>query len=398
MVPYGPFRFLSATWFGRGRFLESWSTVPDGDTKTTWFQGLGFIYDSGSLSAGALTISRNYHQNNGPLPAFSHLAGAILPSGQAGLNYFNSTSFSLFGISTQQLPAPRALDENTLINLAFFKFNNGRFFTNAEYSWANINTTFPSNVPANFAPAPGPAPVYTEAYHFFSEFGLFSGPAKLSLMFAQASGPVLNNRNPTKVYAAYPVNYQALEPYEFLMFNTYGGGNSGGWNATDITFVSDDHGMLSDGYCFAGRLDYAMAANLNVYGTYIWAHRLERAGFFNGQVIDTGDGFQDKFGFGSGFGVRVPPGTFLNQYGGSTKYLPGWIRRLGGKRRDRLEALGRLDLQNPLFLLETGSGFDYAYQAWGWGTAFSVTGPTDGVIVRDRSAINALQFSVLAEF
>ena len=34
----------------------------------------------------------------------------------------------------------------------------------------------------------------------------------------------------TKVYRSWAMNYQAMEPYEFLMFNTYGGGNNGGWS------------------------------------------------------------------------------------------------------------------------------------------------------------------------
>ena len=39
VVPYGPFRLLAAFWLGRGRFLESWNTVPDNDTKPNIFQG-----------------------------------------------------------------------------------------------------------------------------------------------------------------------------------------------------------------------------------------------------------------------------------------------------------------------------------------------------------------------
>lgn len=397
VVPYGPFRFISATWFGRGRFLESWNTVPDGDTKTTWFEGLGLTYDSGGLSLGSLTILRNYHQNVGALPVVANADWVSLPRGLLGVNYYNSTSSSLFGIGSSQVPESQpALDETTLISVAYFKFNNGRFFANAEYSWANLNTTFPANVPPSTMGTPGPSPVYVEAYHVFSEAGIIGGPAKLSLMFAQASGPVLNNPNPTKVYGAYPINYQAMEPYEFLMFNTYGGGNSGGWNATDVTFVSDDHGMLSDGYCYAGRLDYAVAANLNVYGSYIWAHRLERAGFFNGQVIDTGHGSQSWNSFGGS--TRVPAGTFLNQYGGTTPYCPdgflGWEANVGTdwKLLEGLTFMARYSYWKP------GQWFDYAYQAWGWGTVFGVAGPTDGVVVRDRSAINAFQLSVLAAF
>ncbi len=151
--------------------------------------------------------------------------------------------------------------------------------------------------------------MHVEAYHFFSEFGGYAGPAKLSLLYALSSGPVLNNPNHTKIYGAYPINYQAMEPYEFLMFNTFAGGNNGGWNSTDVTFVSDEHGMMSDAYAYAARLDYAVASNLNVYGSYIWAHRLERAGFLNGLIRDTGNGTQFAY-------QDIFPGTFLQYTAG----------------------------------------------------------------------------------
>jgi hypothetical protein len=382
VVPYGPFRVLAAFWLGRGiPPWESWSTVPDNDTKPNIFQGYALTYDSGELSAGALWIWRQYHQQRGALPivSFANIGFNPFPGGNT-IRYYNMPNN--VPLATSATPS---MDQNLLVNLLFFKFNNGRFFANAEYSWANVDIHFPTPVLTGL---PGVAPVHVEANHFFSELGLYAGPAKLSLMYALASGPVLNGTNPTKSYFSFPINYQAMEPYEFLMFNTYAGGNSGGWTSSDLTFVSDEHGMMSDGYAFAGRLDYAVASNLNAYGSYIWAHRLERAGFLNGQVWDTGNGSQ--------FVRGVLPGTpFLAQYGGLTPYVPdgyiGWEANVGVD----WQLLEGLTFKTRYSYWQPGDWFAYAYQAWG---RFPGGVATDGVIVKDRSPINAFQVSILANF
>jgi hypothetical protein len=295
VVPYGPFRFLYAIWLGRSRGAESWDVDVDGTQKNDFFQGFIMTYESGNINVGGGTILRNYHGNN-----------------------------------TAQGTNRR--DDNTLINLVYFKFNNGRFFANAEYAWINVDRYRwgPGNTnlvdadgdgvldPGTAGRGSGSQTIYLEAYHFFAEAGFLSGPMKFSAMAAMASGPVLNNQNRVrnfnggnlgnanpgdngapvplpavargnpKIYTPWSVNYQALEPYEYLMFNVYGGGNNGGWNALDITFVAEDHGMMSDAYAFAGRVDYALAANLNIWASGIWAHRLEAAGTYFGQYTSDG--------------------------------------------------------------------------------------------------------------
>jgi len=358
VIPYGPFRFLHGWWLARGRFLESWQTVPDGDTKNDFFQGIIATYDMGSFSAGAAAIFRMDHRGVGGLPV-------------AAYGGFNA------GAAAQQ-----ARDDNTFIGMAFLKYFNGKFFANAEYAWVSLDR----HIPAGPGGTPGAPPVYVEAYHWFSELGVVSGPAKVGLMYGVASGPVLNDNNVTKNYFAFAMNYQAMEPYEFLMFNTYGGGNQGGWAGTDITFVADDHGMMTDAYCFAGRADYAVASNLNIWASYIWAHRLERAGFLNGGVRDVGNGFN---------GGVAPGATFIGLYGGVTPYVPdGYLGWEVGAGVD-WKLLEGLNLKVRYAYWQPGDWFTYAYQAL---VGPAAPGPGGSGILQGRSPINAIEGKMVVEF
>lgn len=253
VVPYGPFRLLYAVWLGRSRNFESWSTTPDGGLKNDFFQGAAITYDNGPLSMGWLGLLRQYHSDN-------------------GYNLVGSLAFVPIVIGAGNR------DDNTLFNVVYMKYNNGRFFANAEYAWLNLD---------RYAPVGG-TELHIEAYNFFSEAGFTVGPAKFSAMYALSSGPVHNDGNPTKLYLSLSINEQVLDPYQFLMFTTYGGGNDCPWAGIHVPFSGDrEYGQLGDAYAFAARFDYAVASNLNVWGAYMWAHRLERAGFLAGSKNET---------------------------------------------------------------------------------------------------------------
>ena len=94
--------------------------------------------------------------------------------------------------------------------------------------------------------------------------------------------PTRSTRRPgthTTKSTPYPINYQAMEPYNTLMFHTFGGGN----NQFSWLFGADGTGLMADAWALGVRLDYAVASNLNVWGTYLWAERLERDGYLAGQ-------------------------------------------------------------------------------------------------------------------
>ncbi|MBI5568527.1 MAG: hypothetical protein HY914_01130 [Desulfomonile tiedjei] len=389
VVPYGPFRILHGVWLARGRGYEGWVTSPDSDHKNSFFQGMLMTYNAGEFELGAGTIVRYYHGT----PA------------------------------TQTLTNAR--DDNTWINLGYFKFNNGRFFADAEYAWLNVDRYFVG--------LGGPGPVNNlnsfdgQGYHAFAEAGMMAGPAKLSLMYAQASGAVLNNKNrllpllgggltdPStlglpyanpRVYLPFAINWQAMEPYEFLMFNTYGGGNNGGMGVLDVSFVTDEHMMMTDGFAFAGRLDYAVASNLNVYGSYIWAHRLEKAGWYIGNTDANGaTGIQTgNFSAGALVSNRTNGSNWTNSSGidfGTTNGFPlrnpyvddgfiGWEANVGVDWK----LLEGMTFKTRYSYWQPGDWFTWAYQA------FTALGPGLGGRGRleTRSAIQAFQASILVDF
>ena len=183
VVPYGPLRILHGWWFTRGlttsHQIEAYSTSPDKETRNDFGQGILITYEAGPLNFGAGTFFFKRHLNHAIIAESSR----NVLTGAAGA------------------VAPLAQDNTLWPSLIYAKYNNGRFFANAEYAWVtsdSMNT--------------GLAPTYVEAYHFMAEGGLLTGPAKVTLMYGLASGPVLNNGNITKVYRSWAINYQAMEP------------------------------------------------------------------------------------------------------------------------------------------------------------------------------------------
>ncbi len=378
-VPYGPFRLLYAAWLASSVDTQaSWATIPDGTQKNDFSQAAGFTVDQANLSMGALAVLSRYHGN------------ITVPRGESCY-------------------------ENKLFNTVYAKFRYGRFFANAEYAWMNVDRYRPvSPVDGTVALGTEAQTLYMEGNHLFTEAGLLFGPVKLTFLYALASGPVLNSSNRLrnvyaggfflgastpapfspganpKVYTPFPVNYQALEPYEFLMFNTYAGGNNGGWNALDYGFVADEHGMMTDAYCFGGRLDQALASNLNVWASYIWAHRLERAGAYFGQYQASG-----SLAAGSIPNLRSFYRHAGRSFGTGHDYVSdgfiGWETNVGieWKLLEGLTYSLRYSYWAP------GQWFREAYQS----VTFDGAGTqmTTGVL-ESRDAIQAFQASLIMEF
>jgi len=338
VVPYGPFRFLWAIYPAQASALHgpfgSWNYRPDGGTKPSYFQGYIATYDSGPITAGGGTILQAAHADKGYTGTF----GA-----DATLGFY----------------------------LAYFKYNNGTVFANAEYSWVDLGIHFL-----------GAAPSFAERYHAMAEVGAAFGPAKATLAWFQASGPVLNTGNPTKAYADYPINYQATEPYQYLMGQVYAGGTN---SYSGLLLPGDGNGMLGDMYAFAGRMDYAVASNLNAWASYFWASRLEQNGWWFGHF--NSDGTTASAASRAAFRAlngRAAGNPFVD------KGFVGWELNLGldWKLLEGMTFKGRYAYWQP------GEWFYQAYQAVGTSGGAVVT----NALVTGRSPIQAFTGSLLIEF
>jgi len=159
-------------------------------------------------------------------------------------------------------------DYSAVLSL-FVDYNDGSFLGNAHYSLFNWDV-YPANTPHEFH----------RGYQLFAELGGVVGPLKGTFMGALSSG----RRERTSLAGVgsdlFPISASLMEPYDYLMFRTYGGGNQ--------TFEGPPgrrQGMMSDAYALGARLDWCVAANLNVWTSYLWAHRLERGGTAFGQYV-----------------------------------------------------------------------------------------------------------------
>ncbi len=206
---------------------------------------LAFVqYSSGPVRAGVLGAYGSYHI--GP--------EALL------INPANPPVFPLV-----------AQDSELTHGTAFLKYNNGRFFFNAEAAWlywtdrwhAGVNERIPPNIQ------------YIEQWRYMIQAGAVAGPAMVTLLHAWTPGPdrrngVLIDRQPAAFvrhgnFDRHLGNFDVFRPFSYLFSYNYGAG----LNAYNLS----GDGYVRDASVLAGRLDYAVAANLNIYGSIFYANR-----------------------------------------------------------------------------------------------------------------------------
>jgi len=151
------------------------------------------------------------------------------------------------------------------IGITWMKYNNGRFFANAEvahYDRLRRHDRRPTG-----------GTWYIEDWRYAAEVGFVAGPAKLSLLGAWLSGPdrragLLIDRSPAQFANGGLIgNNVVFRPYSYLMVHSYATGT--GANA----LVNEGKGSFTDGWFAGARLDYSVAANLNTYITACYAER-----------------------------------------------------------------------------------------------------------------------------
>ncbi len=401
VLPYGPFRIIPQFWLannpdGFGAFLPysgSGQTGPAPNSVTNMDNGEHFpvwwsvvmTYTNGPLDVGGGFLQRTLHSNN------ANLVGEGVPG--AG---FRPVYYTPLALTPDVLYGYGGMDQAILAFTTYLKYNNGRFFANLEYWWGNIDTYFlgygqslrPGST-ANGAPQ-----LYTEASMAFAELGAMCGPAKLTGMFAWSGGPALNNGNPTKAYNGIAINNQATDPYNYLLFHTYGGGNDAPWNS-GVAFTNDENGQMADAWALAARLDYAVAANLNVWGSYMWANRVEENGWLAGSKDSNGNNLAAVGLWNAGAAqlwktVNMPgAGGNMNPY--VDNGFLGWEADMGvdWKLLENMTVMSRYAYWQP------GPWFDQAYQVIGLNGS---GGPTVGGFMQGRSAIQSFSSSIMIDF
>lgn len=214
-------------------------------------------YQAGPIDAGVFFAWQGWH------------AGAEARAGT--VTSYNTTQGFQDGPEGYKRFNPNDLD--VYHGTVYFKYNDGRFFFNTEWAfWYETSQTAKSlNEPASGSTSiNGKGLRYmVESWRRMFEFGALVGPAKASFLYAYLPGP---DRRGGYLYDDQPyfqapgqANYGVFRPYTYLLGYIYGSGV----NAYD----TGKNGYINAAEVLATRLDYAVAANLNLFGSLLWAQR-----------------------------------------------------------------------------------------------------------------------------
>ncbi len=256
VAPYGPFKFqLSFYPSRRGYFTDNYGNNsgyynenPDkNNTRSFDLFVPRMVYSQGPISAGAYFETMFRHRG-----------------GEARIED-----------PTTRVQTPTR-DYSQWASGAYLKYNNGKFFLNAEFNTLQAI----DRLSGYFQPTDQIAPTYYEHYGWAVEGGVLAGPAKVSLIGAWFTGDdyrYSNTYNGIRLVQNragkqpdHWSNTSVFRPYSYLMVYSYGLGTS---------FAKDTaNGFVQDASVYAGRLDYAIAANLNVYGSLFYADRYSKSG------------------------------------------------------------------------------------------------------------------------
>jgi hypothetical protein len=236
------------------------------------------VYSSGNLEIGAYEAYFTYH---------------IGPEGLLQESVFGNLGY---------------LTRDTEVNHGnlYTKYFNGRFFINTEAAWFYETSKYG-----------GHSPTYIEQWRYMAELGVVTGPTKLG--FLVAFSPGLDRRNGAYIdrqpagFLRQPTLSNELagitiwRQYAYLLPYVYGSGLAGyrrelisvGPPATPDYYGNlfydrlnqglNQEGYMLDAFVLAARLDYAVASNLNVFGTFFTAERVSKGypwGFISPQYSD----------------------------------------------------------------------------------------------------------------
>lgn len=283
IVPAGPLTFVFSQYLhdsgedtdpndDRNQNLTPYTiaSAVDQNEVRNWNQAVAVRYAEGGLDIGAmLRVIQLENIHSGQMP--------VDPGFGTTRTYRDdrSTSFGafFFGDRVAGGDLPLNGDVTFLLGTTYLKYFNGRFFFNGEYDfqWIEVRRN-------------GGRPISGFPQAWALETGALFGPCKLSLAHFYRSGHDrraglfhigrATGTNPDGTITHDRFNHfitawgggeHPMEPYNFLM-GLYGtGNNSYAYTVGACTF--------NDFAAFAGRVDYAAAANLNLFASVVQAYR-----------------------------------------------------------------------------------------------------------------------------
>ncbi len=257
VAPYGPLTFGAAGYFKgpAARYNSTTYYNRPWDASALMEEVVGFLtYRACSLDTGVIGLYRFINAHNGPE---SRLEPAVT---------------RMTRVTT---------DSSIWYGLGYVKYNNGRFFFNADVGWIYLptKTSGPAIMTAAAAGvAPGNnRPTYIDSVGYMVETGAMVGPSKLSLLYYHRPGNDRRFGMPNDSVGRAELGLASLagtnvtKPYSFILGWTYGSGSG--------AFDSNLHGYFNDATVVAARLDYAVAANLNLWGSALYAERATKSGW-----------------------------------------------------------------------------------------------------------------------
>jgi hypothetical protein len=244
---YGPLKFGLSPYFGR--------------EQSAWSLGSSRSRNEGPGAAERQEDRRNYFRaiegeieyKNGPF-YFVLVSDSFLQPGAQNPNTNRGAAITS-AIPTEDIVRYRFA--------AAMKYFNGRYFFNAEADsfnrWRSGRGTASTSVLVNQNRD-------DQAWLYGVETGFICGPSKVTVNYVRATGDDPSTRHTTEdaVGGDQGMNGCYMKPWGYLMYYMYGAGD--GWDAAG-------YGQPTNFHHLGGRLDYAIASNLNLSAVYAYAWR-----------------------------------------------------------------------------------------------------------------------------
>lgn len=276
IAPYGPFRISFA-------FRPFWPQPPNpqisarkvGDNPNfRSAQGTPYynIFDMSGVKNFVVRYFTTYQA--GPVDAGVFLSWQGWHAGpEARSAYYTSFQGAAPSFGPESSARFNAYDLNLYQGMLYFKYNDGRFFLNAEaaywYEASNVSPSLEEPVPGVTSLQGKGRQFMVSSWRRMIEFGMLAGPAKASFLYAYLPGPDRRNGyvydDQSYIHGSGQGNFSVFRPYSYLMGYVYGSGV----NAYD----TGRNGYFNSAEVLATRIDYSLAANLNIFGSFLWSQR-----------------------------------------------------------------------------------------------------------------------------